>query len=128
MFPKLSEKAWDEIGLQSWGDYDGDVYAFMSLFDLEKYPIAPEDLLSFVEHYPGMKRNFDYAVGHGIEYIYITENHFGGAVYFNCYMGDISKLENSVESIIKRIARVIDRNEILIIGEIHGWWEKGEAQ
>lgn len=129
MFPKLSQKAWTEIGQMNWrcilnGNDNGmnfheAVEAFMSLFDLEKYPITWDMM-------------FEYCKTIKIDRI---ETCKGCVMFFYYHEGECcckSFYEKSdmVEMLNFLVGwfNSVKVNRIILIGEIHGWWEKGETQ
>jgi hypothetical protein len=118
MFPELSKKAWTEIfsdcpGYGAYYFYE----AFRSLFDLEKYPITYEMLFKYLKDHPQYMDN--YSNGSTVkDWAFMSINRQGYNV--GCGM--------TVKEIITLIALTIQKDQIIIIGEIHGWWEKGETQ
>lgn len=90
------------------------VEAYNSLFDLEKYPITKDMIFEFFSNKPDI-----YQRTHG-------------TFRSNCWefraFGRIYCAEDEVGDNIRWIARDLNKDKIIIIGEIHGWWEKGETQ
>lgn len=130
MFPKLSQKAWDEmhkhynitpLGKTSACDFEI-IDAYNDLFDLEKYSIT-NDML------------FDYIINqHRHFYIDLLLEVKSKSTPMNFSFGGTRKRDQSVCSWyrvvdnIRTLAFNHHSNEIIIIGEIHGWWEKGETE
>lgn len=136
MFPKLSQKAWDEIRRITpkydfpvnyfdsvmLTDIPDVINAYTSLFDLEKYPITKDMVFEYLKDHP------DYEdVLKGTESIESTPE---------CFIfrekGFYSRFDPahfySVEYNLRQIGYYASNSDIIIIGEIHGWWEKGETQ
>lgn len=137
LIPALSEKARLEIRKKVY-ENDEDIEfeltprdcerAFQDLFDLEKYPITWEQLFDFCENHPCMNKNQFYA--HGTEFIYRKDGADGfliiGSIHFNYYPPYAPKklFEGTIIDTLNRIAKVTEMDLIIIIGDIHGWWEK----
>lgn len=108
MFPKLSEKAWDVLPViysVSKGITGHDINQivvgnFMDLFDLKKYPITFERYCEFFlqQQEDGKDMEFEFDV------------------------------TNSINELIAKMSEHTGKDEIIIIGEIHGWWAKGDTQ
>lgn len=110
MFPKLSQKAWSEI--RSLGYYANTtderklgVEAFMSLFDLEKYPITKDMICAYIKSDGQRRLLLDFLAN----ILWAFDN--GG-----------------IKDCLTTIGFYGRKDRIIIIGEIHGWWEKGETQ
>lgn len=115
MFPELSQKALDEIntaseafGLFAFGEDYGivtnpqkAVNAFRSLFDLEKYPITQQQIIDYWDSVYPEEQKGNYP--------------------------DSWKQWTIAHQIAMITTWRAKKNEIIIIGEIHGWWEKGDA-
>lgn len=129
MFPKLSQKAWDKIQYRvkyecDYDDIDGvmldTMNSFMSLFDLEKYPISLEMIFHYLKNHP----DYEDALK-GTKSIESTPE---------CFIfrekGFYSRFDPahfySVEYNLRQIGYYAGNSDMIIIGEIHGWWEKGE--
>lgn len=126
MFPKLSQKAWDEIRrITPKYDFPVDYFdsilltdipdvinAYTSLFDLEKYPITWEQLVEFAD--ANGIHTYD-------KCIIIRLNDSDDDYYF-------SESQDGTSATIEYVSKFLDKDKIIVIGEMHGWWEKGEAE
>lgn len=113
MFPKLSEKAYAEIDKIAWDNTaEHGVDAFMSLFNLEKYPITKDMLF---EYFSNRKDIYQ-----------VSLNTFRSKCWEFIAFGRLYCAEDEVSDNIRWIAKDLGIDQIIIIGEIHGWWEKGE--
>lgn len=128
MFPKLSQKALDQmrkhynttpIGKTSACDFEI-IDAYNALFDLEKHPITHDMLFEYLrdegfrdrcpnKKVPSTKENWSFDMGNGCVY-----GHADSWMDINSILNEISSYE--------------PKDKIIIIGEIHGWWEKGVTQ
>lgn len=130
LIPALSEKAKEEIERNVPYELRAldSIEAFQDLFDLEKHPITWEQLFDFCENHPCMSVNDFYA--HGTEFLYRKNGDDGflklGSIHFNYYF-DRKMIEGTIMDTIKRIATVTGMDIFIIIGDIHGWWEKPQT-
>lgn len=115
MFPKLSEKAWDEI--RSDGYYADTiderklaVNAFMSLFDLEKYPITKDMVFEYL-----LKADFEDRMPYGL---HSTKKSWE---FWNKDT-DMVGCGMPIKDILYWMS-IKYKDQLIIIGEIHGWWE-----
>ncbi len=118
MFPKLSQKAIDEIAkIEKYDTRFAGAHAVRSLFDPEKYPITKDMLFGYLKGHPNYMDN--YSNGSTVkDWAFMSINRQGYNV--GCGM--------TIKEIITLIALTTQKSDIIIIGEIHGWWEKGETQ
>lgn len=124
MFPKLSEKAWREINdrlldlPQTLFHISVPIQLYNNLFDLEKYPITKDMIFEYLRNggfrdmcpnnkTPSTKENWSFDMGNG------------------CVYGHADSWMD-IDSILNEISSYEPKDKIIIIGEIHGWWEKGE--
>ncbi len=124
MFPKLSQKAWVEIcknlnvhpdtGIMT-GYYFQPVDVFMSLFDPEKYPITKDMIFEYL-----LKADFEDRLPNGL---HSTKENWEfwnrDADTVGCHM--------LIKDMLYWMS-IRHKDQIIIIGEIHGWWEKGEQK
>lgn len=122
MLPKLSQKALDEIAkMEKYDTRFGGAHAVRFLFDLEKYPITKELI-------------FDYLKCNSVFELVHTEHSPNGDLKYWSFaikksktLEDLRiKIYDSVDLMLYKIIRATNKDKIIIIGEIHGWWEKGE--
>lgn len=126
MFPKLSKKAWTEI--HSFGCYADTtderklaVNAFMSLFDLEKYPITVELLFNWLIENKNLTYVGDLDTVHDFWFKAISKNI---PVSFR-YDGFTYPIDSILYD-LRVYCNFMQVDMIQVIGEIHGWWEKGD--
>ena len=127
MFPKLSQKAWDVIR-QITPKYDFSVNyfdstmltdipdvinAFMSLFDLEKYPITENMVFEFLKKHPDYADNYFNKESTVDDWKFYVPMRFGHTVTSNML----------IEEMLYQICEGLKTDKIIIIGAIHGWWE-----
>lgn len=129
MFPDLSKKALDEIntaseafGLFAFGEDYGivtnpqkAVNAFRSLFDLEKYPITKDMLFGYL-----LDTDFDMLSGSNAkDFEAQYETYHEHIIITDC---------TPIPVAIDDISCALQKDKSIIIGEIHGWWEKGKSE
>ena len=119
MLPKLSQKAIDEIAkIAKYDTRFAGAHAVRFLFDLEKYPITKDMIFKYLRNggfrdmcpnnkTPSTKENWSFDMGNG------------------CVYGHADSWMD-IDSILNEISSYEPKDKIIIIGEIHGWWEKGE--
>lgn len=124
MFPKLSQKAWDEI-FSDPINHDGyySVNAFMSLFDLEKYPITVELLFNWLRENENLTYVGDLDTLQEFWFKAISKNI---PVSFR-YDGFTYPIDSMLYD-LRVYCNFMQVDMIQVIGEIHGWWEKGETE
>ena len=132
MFPKLSQKGQEEIrksidlhpieGLSAY-EFLAPVEAFMSLFDLEKYPITKDMIFEYLRdvlRLPDERQ--EKLSGSSIS----TPDYYVFDLSYGAINHNLIDHTGSVIDQIRDIALSQDKDKIVIIGEIHGWWEKGD--
>lgn len=124
IIPTLSEKAKDELKIIAYSkkqslnvslSMNDGIEAFQDLFDLDKYPITLEMLFGYL-----IKSDFFFdniVKGSTIEYF-----EFGS----NTHVA-IIKSNFTIKLALEIIIQATGKDEIIIIGDIHGWWEKPQT-
>lgn len=127
MFPKLSERAWDQIRRISFYDPTVDerklpVGDFMALFDRKEYPVTREMLFDFLSngnrfHDERLRRWGEASTPDIFSFKDdITKK-------FIAYYKDVDDINYVID---KMCREVLQCDIILFIGHIHGWFEKGD--
>lgn len=133
MFYNLSEKALDKIReLMDLHPIDGlsvyecmePVKAFLSLFDLDKYPVTWHQVLEYA------KQNQNFEFGGNLQVIedkiIIYHPYRDGTCDTYEYI-DVAQ-PHIVRVVLGELSTALGRDFDYIIGVIHGWWVKGDAQ
>lgn len=112
MFPKLSQKAIDEIAkIEKYDTRFAGAHAVRSLFDLEKYPITRDMLFGYL-----LDTDFDMLSGSNAkDFEAQYETYHEHIIITDC---------TPIPIAINDISCALQVDQIIIIGEIHGWWEK----
>ena len=100
------------------------INAYNSLFDLEKYPITKHMIFEYLRDDLKLPDERQAKLSGSNE---STPDYYVFDLSFNKYP-DLIDHTVSVMDQITQIATMRDTDKIIIIGEIHGWWEKGETQ
>lgn len=126
MFPKLSQKAWREINdrlldlPETLFHISVPIRLYNDLFDLEKYPITVELLFNWLRENENLTYMGDLNTVQDFWFKAISKNipvsfRYDGFTYpINSMLYDLRVYCNFMQ---------VDM--IQVIGEIHGWWEKG---
>ncbi len=128
LLPPLSDKAWEEIDRIRWDDAaDHGVDAFMELFNLKRYPITTKNLFRWLKDNPKFE-------DHKATYSSAsTEDSF------NFHPRDCNKMSflhdpegqcyEDISDILydlREYCKWFDVDLVVVFGEIHGWFEKGD--
>lgn len=128
LIPALSEKAKEEIERNVPYELRAldSIEAFQDLFDLEKHPITWEQLFEFCttqnKHYVDTKC-FDDGSKYIRAFIYFPPDNEG---YSECDYQHLG-IENTASEILVALSKSLGIDVIIIIGDIHGWWEKPQT-
>lgn len=120
LIPALSEKAKHEIERNVFVElktFDS-IEAFQDLFDLEKYPITWEQLFGYIKNIKSdrLEINKDHAI--------IT--FYEGGESYKKYLTERNDINESIHCLVALFAS-IKVTHMIVIGDIHGWWEKPQT-
>ena len=128
LIPALSEKAKQEItkninyhpilGTSSTPVWDI-IEAFQDLCDLEKYPITWEELFEYLENIDG-----DIVLGDQEITLYTFE-HQDCSEYKA--VGVTYTSSCNIIELLRHLSITLVMDVFIIIGDIHGWWEKPQT-
>ena len=142
LIPALSEKAKLEIVRsclhpRDWGYSDEvEIYfdkaincisqAFQDLFDLEKYPITNDMIVSYLENHP-KARGGRYSEPFQDAYSFCHESYPLADYDPLCCVIFNADLEMGILEQLLIIKEWFDIDLFTLIGDIHGWWEKPQT-
>lgn len=122
LIPALSNKAKEEISKKiDWFDKPDLVqyeHAFQDLFDLEKHPMTWEQLFEYIKKLKSyrLEINKDHAI--------ITFYEDGDS--YKKYLTERNDINESLHCLVALFAS-IKVTHMILIGDIHGWWEKPQT-
>lgn len=124
MFPKLSQKAIDEIAkIAKYDTRFAGAHAVRFLFDLKKYPITVELLFNWLRENENLTYVGDLDTLQEFWFKAISKNI---PVSFR-YDGFTYPIDSMLYD-LRVYCNFMQVDIIQVIGEIHGWWEKGETE
>lgn len=124
MFPKLSQKAIDEIAkIAKYDTRFAGAHAVRFLFDLKKYPITVELLFNWLRENENLTYVGDLDTLQEFWFKAISKNI---PVSFR-YDGFTYPIDSMLYD-LRVYCNFMQVDMIQVIGEIHGWWEKGETE
>ena len=128
LIPALSEKARIEIAHMQTDRFNplGSFEAFQDLFDLEKYPITNDMIVSYLENHP-KARGGRYSKPFQDAYSFCHESY--PLVDYDplCCVISNADLEMGILEQLLIIKEWFDIDLFILIGDIHGWWEKPQT-
>lgn len=117
----LSDKAWEEIDRIRWDDAaDHGVDAFRELFNMKRYPVTKEMIFNYLKDH---KDFFDTNHWDTVPARRSTVDEF----YFKHRHTNIKVRgwgEDTVNYVFDRLCDAVKQDEIIVFGELHGWWKK----
>lgn len=128
--PKLSKKAINEIAKLalesdiSWNrdfSFEYTINFIYNIFDLKQYPVTFEMLVEYCNK--SVKNNY---MIRSLNLITVENDN---KIILKDSMKTSMELQKSIDPkfIISCISRILNVDKIIIIGDIHGWWEQSQT-